>query len=167
MGRSDKYQIFEQLYNSQASNILRFVYLRVSDYEIARDIMMETFFHFWKSMIKNTDIHNPKALLYVIARGLIIDYYRNKKNKKVVSIDKVNEELLSSDVDLTEKLRISEEIEYVHRTIKDIKREYQEVILLHYVEDLSILEIATILHKTQNAVRVTLHRALASLKKKL
>jgi len=38
------------------------------------------------------------------------------------------------------------------------------VIIFHYINDLSIKEIASILGKTENNTRVLLHRALESLK---
>ena len=41
-----------------------------------------------------------------------------------------------------------------------MKDEYREVIILKFIEELSISEIAKILDKSKGAVRVLLHRAL-------
>ena len=43
--------------------------------------------------------------------------------------------------------------------------ENQEVIIFHYLNELSIAEIASILNKKRGAIRVTLHRAIKALKK--
>jgi RNA polymerase sigma factor (sigma-70 family) len=40
-------------------------------------------------------------------------------------------------------------------------------VVLHYLEDLSVPEIAKTLDKTEEAVRVTLHRALKALRNEI
>lgn len=157
-------KIFDTTYKEYAKGIFRFVYFRVSDFELAQDLTADTFVRLWKKLKNNEQVKNPKALLYMIARGLIIDHYRKKKNQKTVAIDLVDEQLLSQVDDTEDELSIRQEMEKVLSSIKKIKKEYQEILLLHYVEDLSITEIADILNKKENAVRVLLHRALKSLK---
>ena len=46
-------------------------------------------------------------------------------------------------------------------------QEYQEVIVWRYIDDLSVPEIAKMLNKSEEAVRVTIHRAMKALKAKL
>ena len=48
--------------------------------------------------------------------------------------------------------------------IKKLKQDYQEVLLLKYVEELKITEIAKVLGKSSVNVRVLLHRAVKKLK---
>ena len=48
--------------------------------------------------------------------------------------------------------------------LRSLKSEYQEVVVLHYINELSVQEIADILEKKRGAVRVLLHRALTALK---
>ena len=69
--------------------------------------------------------------------------------------------------DVEETIEQKQELEQVFAKIKKLKKDYQDVLFLHYVEDLSIKEIAFIQKKQENAVRVLLHRALKELKKKL
>jgi len=45
-----------------------------------------------------------------------------------------------------------------------LKEEYREIIILRYIEDLSITEIAKIIDKTNGNVRTLTHRALNELK---
>lgn len=95
---------------------------------------------------------------------MIIDHYRKNNKRKSVPITSVEESLLSSDDDTEDKLATKQEVEQVLRALRTRKKEYQEVLLLHYVEDLTIHEIAFVLSKKENNVRVLLHRALQSLK---
>ena len=55
----------------------------------------------------------------------------------------------------------------IEKNIRFLKDEYRDVILLKYVEELSIKEIAEILNKSRGAVRVILHRAMKILKENL
>ena len=163
MEKEKLYKIFDEVYKEYATGIFRFIYFRVSDSDLAQDITEDTFLRYWKQLNNKEEIGNNKALLYVIARGLIIDFYR-KKSKKPVSIDTIEERFLSSLDKTEDELLIKQEIEHVFTLIKKLKKEYQEILLLHYVEDLEVSELAFILSKKENTIRVLLHRALKALK---
>lgn len=158
---------FEEVYRQFAQGVFRFIYFKVSDYELAKDFTADTFVKFWKQLANGREIQNNKALLYFIAKGITIDYYRKKKNTKSISLDTIDERLLGVIDNSEDKFSIKQELEQVYVKLKEIKKEYQDVLLLHYVEDLKIAEIADALNKKENTVRVLLHRALKTLKEKL
>jgi len=66
-----------------------------------------------------------------------------------------------------EKIEIDIEVEKIMKVVKRMKQEYQEVILLRFVEELTTVEISSILDKTKTNVRVTLHRATKKLQELL
>ena len=158
---------FEATFTEFASDIFRYIYFKVSEYELAQDLTEEAFVRYWKRLQEGKVIDNHKALLYFIAKGLVVDHYRTKKNSKKQSLEKVDERLLVMSDDVEETIEQKQELEQVFAKIKKLKKDYQDVLFLHYVEDLSIKEIAFIQKKQENAVRVLLHRALKELKKKL
>ena len=158
---------FEASFTEFATGIFRYIYFKVSNYELAQDLTEETFVRYWKRLKDGKEIENHKALLYFIAKGLIIDHYRTKKNSKKLSLETVDERLLAASDDIEDAIAQKQELEQVYTKIRKLKKEYQDVLFLHYVEDLSIKEIAFIQKKQENAVRVLLHRALQELKKKL
>ena len=84
-----------------------------------------------------------------------------------MSLDTIDERLLGVIDSAEDKFSMKQELEQVYVKLKEIKKEYQDVLLLHYVEDLKISEIAVVLNKKENTVRVLLHRALKTLKEKL
>lgn len=167
MDKGKQYQAFDRAYRQFAQGIFRFIYFKVSDYELAKDLTADTFIRFWKQLVNGTKIQNNKAFLYFIAKGITIDYYRKKKNTKSVSLDIIDERLLGVIDSAEDKFSMKQELEQVYVKLKAIKKEYQDVLLLHYVEDLRISEIAVVLNKRENTVRVLLHRALKTLKEKL
>jgi len=61
-------------------------------------------------------------------------------------------------------LSFRSDLETVTKGLAAIKDEYREVILLRYIEDYSIAEVAKILEKSRGAIRVTTHRALDALR---
>lgn len=164
---------FIQLYDQYISQIYRFILLKTSSVQDAEDIASEVFFKFWKNISVTDanvkDIENPRALLYCIANNLITDFYR-KKNKKELTIidsDKNISEILSENIDLYKKAELESDIKQTIKSISKLRNDYQNVIIWHYLEELSIKEVAQIMDKSQGAVRVLLHRALNVLKQDL
>jgi len=146
--------------------MIRFIYLRVDTTETAQDLTSLAFLKLWKR--KSSDISNPTAFLYRIARNQIIDFYR-AKSKKPLSSDKVGEiaDFQVSQPTFSQKIELTMEMERIKKAIHNIKPVYADVIIWHYVDDLSNKEIAQILKKTEGNVRVIIHRALEALKKQL
>jgi RNA polymerase sigma-70 factor (ECF subfamily) len=65
--------------------------------------------------------------------------------------------------DLSTKLQL----EAVHRAITELKPDHQDVIILRFIEDLPLKEVAAILKKSEGAVKLAQHRAVKELKKRL
>lgn len=130
---------------------------------MAEDLCSETFTRGWQKFRENSqEIENPPAFLYQIARNLVVDHYREKGKVQFVSTDCVS--LNDPEINLEQKAIKSSDLETIRTTLKGLKAEYQDVIIWHYIDDLSIKEIAGIAGKTEGAVRVMLHRALNALR---
>lgn len=160
---------FEKSYEEYAPNILRHTYFRVRDKETAEDIVQETFFKAWRSIVDDnqSEIKNIKAFLYRILNNTIIDHYRTKK--EALSLDQATEENENMPItENNEEDRIDNEIENIQlrKYLSEIKEEYREILIMKYLDDLSIGEISKITNKSQVNIRVTIHRALQTLKKK-
>ena len=160
-------KIFNKVYNSHIEKIYRFVFLKVSSEEIAQDLTSETFLRFWERVKRSQDseITNPNAFLYQIAKNLIIDHYREKGRVQLVSTENTNINISDPRIDLEKDANLSSDLEQAQKALKQLKEEYQDVVIWYYLDDLSVPEIAEILDKSENAVRVTIHRALSSLRK--
>ncbi|MDI6591339.1 MAG: RNA polymerase sigma factor [Patescibacteria group bacterium] len=163
---------FGKIYDQYIDKIYRFIFLKVNSQEIAEDLTSETFLKGWeayknqKSKIKNQkEIENLQAFLYQIARNLVIDYYRKKGKTQIISADQVK--IIDPKTNLEEKAAVNSEVENIKTALANLKEEYQNVIIWHYLDDLSISEIAKMLNKSEETARVMLHRALKILKNKL
>lgn len=155
---------FTEAYDLLAPKLYRHAFFRVSSHEIAEDIMGQTFLKAWESVSKNPkEIENLKAFLYRICNNLIIDYYRSKVRTNIGMTEEV-ERTLSSDEDIeafTDGIIAKEKM---HEALETLKDETRELIVMRYIDELSIEEIAAIQGKTKNSLYVALHRAIKELK---
>jgi len=165
---------FSQFYDKYLDKIFRFIYFRVDNEENAQDLTARVFLNFWKKVnqkkSKKAVINNPVAFIYQSARHLLIDYYRQKP-KRIISLDRLPAEITDGEL-LKEKSFVQEvetnlEMSLVKKALKEIKKEYAEIVILYYLNDLSIQELSQIFHKREGTIRVMLHRAIEALKKRL
>src|SRR5690606_23919333 len=142
----------------------RFIFFKVRDRELAQDFAAETFLKAWEYVNSDKKVDNMNALLYRIARNLVIDHFRKKASTEV-SLDQTMMEMYDNDDafahqhDLASQIGAKLEIERILEKMQELKEEYREILMLRYVEGFDIKEIAQISEKKPGAVRVTLHRA--------
>ncbi len=166
----NKKQIFSKIYDQQITKIFRFVVLKVDSQETAEDITAETFLRGWKSFQRTEiKIENFSAFLYQIARNLIIDHYREKGKRKIVTLENVTitNPISVTDNDPIKALHLDAETKIIKKALSNLKSDYQDVIIWYYLDELSISEISKIMDKQEGAVRVALHRALKALREKI
>ncbi len=153
---------FAKIYDKYVAKIYRFVVLKVSSREVAQDLCSETFLKGWE-VFKQEKIDNPQAFLYRIAKNLIIDHYREKGRTQIVSADDLP--IVDPDCKIEEKAALNSDLEQIKLKLADLNDDYQNVIIWHYLDDLSISEVANLLDRSEEATRVLLHRALEALRK--
>lgn len=156
---------FGELYNLYVEKIYRFIYFKVSSQEEAQDITSETFLKTWEYINKEERIENFKALLYKIARNLVISSYRKRSKSEILMEDNLDEIMDErSKEKFINRAESKLELQNIEKNLRKLKDEYREIIILKYIEGFSTSEIAKILEKPNNNVRVLTHRALKALK---
>lgn len=156
---------FEKVYYAHVDEIYRFVKLRVNSKETAQDITSDIFFKAWRFIKeKGTPILNMRAFLFKIARNLIIDHIRKEKEPLLPLEENI---FIVGKSTLEEKTDISLMNEHLKTALKKLSSSYQELIILRYIEELSLDEISHILGKNKNSLSVGINRALSALKQHL
>ncbi len=154
---------FGLLYDHYQPQIYRFVMLKTGRREEAEDLTHQVFLHALKHIKNYKDLGHPfSSWLYQIARNQIIDYYRTRKSN--LPLQEAEEDVIARENPEAEaggKL----ELEKLQAAIKELKPGYQDVIILRFVEELAIKEVAGTLGKSEGAVKLLQHRALKQLKK--
>lgn len=155
---------FSAIYDQYIEKIYRFVYLKVNSEEIAQDITSKVFLKGWEAYKNQGDsIKNPGAFLYQIARNSVVDHYREKGRTKAVSAD-FTTQIADPTTSAHDKAILNADISVIKTAIQSLKKDYQDVIIWHYLEDMPIAQIAETLGKPAGTIRVMLHRGLKDLR---
>jgi len=167
-------EAFSEIYDFYVVKIFRFIYLKTNSKEIAEDLTSETFLKCWRYIKKQNETEkndesirngNLGSFLYKIARNLIIDFYRKKKEISLDMTERKNENIIDDRQDILAEINKKQEIQALRKCLDTLKDDYQEILILRYVEDLSMSEIAEITGKSEGTIRVLIHRATKSLEK--
>ena len=140
----------DELVTAYYSDILRYCYWHTSDRQAAEDATQDTFLKAIRHL--DTYIHKGKfrAYLYKIASNVCIDYHRKKQTDELPD-------------DLPERESQFEKVEaemYFSDAIRRLPVELQEIVLLRFVHDLKIKEIAQILNLPLRTVQSRLRSSL-------
>lgn len=166
--RSKDREAFIAVYDSHVKDIHRFVYFKIGRQEEANDLTSMIFLKTWNYIQTNQleDSKTLRSLLYKIARNAIVDYYRENGLKLELSLDDENNpiDVVDEKQDLAQDIADKANLELIKSKLPLLKDEYREVIILKFVNDLDLSEIADITGKSKGNVRVLLHRALNALR---
>lgn len=152
---------FGKLYGIFYKRIYRYCLFNCHDQATAIDICQETFLKAWKS-IKKFEIKKGgsfQAFLFTIARNLIIDQARKKKDLQLEKFQNLEAvDTTEEDIDKkSEKLKLK-------KALFKIKEKDRQLVILRFFEEMSFGEIAKITKTKEGALRVRIHRILLHLK---
>lgn len=152
---------YGELYKQYYARIYRYCRLNLYNQHTADDVCQEVFIRAWKALPKFTlkDGGTFQAFLFRIARNLIIDLSRKKKE---VSIESVGE--ISKEENLIEGITQKENIEKVRNALAKLGEVDRQIIILRYFEEMSHSEVAKIIKIKEGALRVRTIRLLKKLK---
>lgn len=152
--------LIEAAYEDYADAIFRHCYLRVSNRDVGKDLMQDTFIRAYQYVKKGAEVENLRALLYKIANNLIIDYFRKAKEASLDALQEAGFDPAGSDGKDFGKA-IDEET--IVKTLAKLRPEDRELIVMRYIDDLKPRDIALILDLPANTVSVRIHRAIKEL----
>lgn len=153
---------FGALYDHYQPAIFRFVALKVGRREDAEDITHQVFLRAWQRISKYEGRGYPfSSWLYRIARNQIVDFYR--AHREHTDLDEVEPVLIAED-GTAEALDFKADVERVRAMLLELRADYQDVIILRFIEERSVEETATALNRSVGATKVLQHRALRHLK---
>lgn len=153
---------FLAAYEAYADGLFRFLASKVSDRDIARDLVQETFTKAWDYCAKGGAVEQWKPFLFRTAYNLVVDTYRKKRT---VSLDALIDEDGFAIPDNDDVRNIDRaEFTRVRTAIDSLDETYRDVVLLRFTGDLPPREIARVTGLTENVVSVRLHRGVKMLR---
>lgn len=177
---------FVELYDRFFQTIYDFVFYRTRNHAIAEDVVSETFFAALKALPRYEWRGRPiRSWLFRIAVNEIATYYRKHRDlllaaapgsdnaeagtgASVAELSAVGQPWESSGP-LSPELQTEQHLDYraALTALSGLPDDQQEAVVLRYVNDLDVDEIAAILDRTDGAVRALISRGLKGLRSKL
>lgn len=160
-------EAYGKFYDLYVERIYRFIYFKVGSQAEAQDLTSEVFLKLWQHLKDDRDIKNINSFIYVIARNSVIDYYRQRSTKQEKERPHEEGNDPSDEGGLAASQSAKFDLQLILKGLENLKNEYKEVIILRFIDELSIGEIAEITKKSRGSIRVIIHRALKTLKENL
>ena len=155
-------EAFARLYDAYMDRVYRFMLLRVSDSQTAEDLASQVFLKAWEHL----DRYEIRGLsfaawLFKIARNLVIDHYRTKKEAASLDADDAAEPVSLRTVhgDIEQQLQAEE----LRSALNRLTEEQKAAVTLKYIEGFTTEEIAQVMGKREGAVRALQMRGLQAL----
>lgn len=156
---------FEILINKYKNNLMYFIYGYIKNIDVSEDIFQEIVLYIYSHKESYNFDYSLKAYLYIIARSKCLNYLKAQKIRNNY-IENYN--FVEQEDRLLEDIFIEREAdENIKKVLNKLKPEYQKVIYLSLIEDLSYKDIAKIMDKNISQVKNLLHRAKLKLRKLL
>lgn len=156
---------FEDLVIEHKDNLIYFISKYTGgDIYIAEDIAQDVFAYVYVNKEKYNGNYSFKTFIYTLGKNKAIDYVRKQSKQQLMTFDKDDEYLFEEIENLEDKIIKNEENRLLLDSLKKLKPEYEKVIYLVALEELSYKEIGRILGKTLPQIKVLIHRARKALR---
>jgi RNA polymerase sigma-70 factor (ECF subfamily) len=152
---------FGKLYDLYLDAVYRYVYYKVGGAAEAEDLTAQIFVKAWEAMPRFQWREIPFShWLMRLAKNAVIDHYRAAKPQSELS-----ERLVSETPDPQGQYLRTEALRGLEAAVRQLPEEQRAVIVLRFIEGMDYAQVAEIMGKSQGALRVIQHRALAALRR--
>lgn len=159
---------FDSLYDQYHTDLYQYVYYMVKNKHVAEDIVQEVYIKVLKSYENFRGESSEKTWLFSIARHTTMDYFRKqqrRRNKLATFFNKDQTLTRIKDQDpLPEEIvQLNDEMQRIYHLLDQCTLDQKNVLILRYIQSLSIHETAQILEWSESKVKTTQHRAIKKL----
>ena len=155
---------FAELYENNFERVYAYVVRRVGDRAETEDLTSEVFHHALANLQRFEWRGIPfAAWLFRIAANLISDRWQRKSRESLVDEPEQIESAQAAAIELEEVERKA----ILFRLVETLPAEQQRVVLLRFVEQKSIKEVAREIRKTEGAVKQLQFRAISALRARM
>lgn len=157
--------VLADIYDTYAPSIYRYVYRKTGNRDIAQDLVAETFQRFLEALKRGAGPRDHlSGWLYRVAHNLIVDHYRKQPSEPLLSVEDANPAVGPTQ---GEALARKGRVDRARAALMQLTPLQQKVILLRFLEGMSLQEVAQVLERTVGSVKALQHRAVSSLQRVL
>ncbi|MDW7674067.1 MAG: sigma-70 family RNA polymerase sigma factor [Bacillota bacterium] len=167
-------QYFNNVVSAYQQQIYNLAFKMIGHQEDARDITQEVFIKVYNNITKYDDNMKFSTWIFRIATNSCIDFLRKKKeilltDESIISTTAnkfvfVDERKGESPQQIMERKLLKA---HINEKINQLPEHYRLVIILKYINDFTLEEIAAILNESLNTVKTRLYRGRELLKNHL
>jgi len=145
----------EKIYDQYYIQIFRFVYGRVERKEDAADIVSTTFYKAMQNAEKfeSKSENAMKSWIFKIASNEVFLYYRKKKVERKYYVEKQYLQSITEDMEETKP-----EMELLLETLENLSQAEYDLVQMKYFDGMSFRDMALMIGKSEEGLRVALHR---------
>jgi len=173
LSRNGDRRAFGELVDMYKDKIHRLAVKMLQNPQDSEDIVQETFIRVYLNLNRYDDTKRFSTWIYRIGKNLCIDLLRKKKETYSLDLEASESyglsryEVFSNDESTPEAHAIrSEDKQSVNRIIQTLPEKYKAVLIMHYMNDLSLQEISEKLKLPATTVKTRLHRGRDFLRKR-
>jgi RNA polymerase sigma-70 factor (ECF subfamily) len=158
-------EAFAKVYDVYVTPIYRYIFYKVKREDV-EDLVETLFLKAWENIKRYRKQKQAgfKSWLYRIAHNLVVDHYRLTREHAGLDPRMSDTKREANPIYLTNESLNNDRLK---KAISKLKPNYQQVIVLKFLNELSNEEISSILKKSEGSVRILQFRALKALKQTL
>ncbi|MCU1679967.1 MAG: hypothetical protein JWQ81_706 [Amycolatopsis sp.] len=155
---------FGVLYERYADSVLAFVHSRVVDRSYAEDLTSETFLRVFTKIDSFADRGiGVRALLFTIARNLVIDHSRSRYSRTVTVEHDVLSDTRTATDDPEASVILGHQVADLAQYLQLLTPIQRDCVHLRFTLELSVAETSVVMGRPATAVRQLQHRAVQRL----
>ncbi len=168
-------EAFKRLIDRYLSSLYNLA-ARLANQNDAPDIVQEIFIKVWKN-INHFDLSKAsfKTWIFTIAKNTITDFLRKRRHSLFSDmngdgpedVNSFEENILDEKPLPEEALQKLQDREFLNGILKKMSPVENEILILHYQEEMTFSEIGRVLNKSLNTVKSRHRRTLVKLRKML
>ncbi len=153
---------YEAIYKKYNQQLFNYFWYRVGHQkDVAEDLTQETFIKAFQNLSKfKLRAYSYYSYLLTIAHNTLVNYYKKPKFISLESVGDVPIEV-TQDQELDRKISAG----LLWRAVQQLPQKQKDILLLRYQKELRIKDIARIVGKSENAVKLVLSRTRKKLAK--
>ena len=153
---------FEDLIAVMERPLLYYAMTLTGNADSALDVLQEVWLKVFRGIRKLKDPGALRPWLYSIVHGIAVDRIRRNSSREQAEAAHLEDFQEADEPSFAE-----EDAEAIHRALSEIGVRHREVLALHFLEDLSIAEIAEVVGCSEGTVKSRMHYAKRAMKEVL
>lgn len=159
---------FSQLYQQYYTKVFAFIYSRVGNVDLTKDLVAEVF---ERAYLKGHSVREPNAYgtwLFMVAKNVVVGYYRKQK-REANGMGRVRDSLYLAEPPAEPEAQAlqNERVRNLISHLRTLPARDQELLSLKFDAGLSTAEIARVMGMSEVNARVAIFRALKRLRQRM